>query len=365
MASTQPIKNRIQALKREYDILRQGKESLLSMIDEVEIPESVYNSNAIENSTLTLNETEKILLEQMISRNVSVREVFEAKNLARVTEYKRNRAKDSELNKDLMLLLHQMLIGGINDAIAGRFRRQGEYVRVGTYIAPAPEHVERMIDNILVEYSSNLDTYFLDKIARFHLDFETIHPFCDGNGRMGRVIINFQFLQLGLPHLIIRNSGEGDVLSGIQKLRRWQNDQDDGGDPITGSHRGSAQATELFEGRSNHQAIGLYQTEWAFGTRCHQRRPPPDHSRFSREGGMENRPRIYLLIPQLAHLRRHKISGKCLLQRAILSSQRFPVNISFHDDMQESSHVAETYLVILSIFRHNFSKQSQKTYFSP
>ena len=206
MASTQPIKNRIQALKREYDILRQGKESLLSMIDEVEVPESVYNSNAIENSTLTLNETEKILLEQMLSRNVSVREVFEAKNLARVTEYKRNRAKDSELNKDLILLLHQMLIGGINDDIAGRFRQQGEYVRVGTHIAPAPEHVERMIDNILVEYSSDLDTYFLDKIARFHLDFETIHPFCDGNGRMGRVIINFQLLQLGLPRLIIRNS---------------------------------------------------------------------------------------------------------------------------------------------------------------
>ncbi len=206
MATTQPIKSRIQDLKRAYDTLRQGKESLLSMIDEVEVPESVYNSNAIENSTLTLEETERILLEQVLSRNVSVREVFEAKNLARVTEYKRTKAKDSELSKDLILLLHQMLIGGINDAIAGRFREQGEYVRVGTHIAPAPEHVERMIDDILVEYSSDLGSYFLDKIARFHLDFETIHPFCDGNGRLGRVLINFQLIQLGLPRLIIRNS---------------------------------------------------------------------------------------------------------------------------------------------------------------
>ena len=206
MATTEPIRNRIQDLKRAYDTLRQGKESLLSMIDEVEVPESVYNSNAIENSTLTLEETERILLEQMLSRNVSVREVFEAKNLARVTEYKRTKAKDSELSKDLILLLHQMLIGGINDAIAGRFREQGEYVRVGTHIAPAPEHVERMIDEILVEYSSDLGSYFLDKIARFHLDFEIIHPFCDGNGRLGRVLINFQLIQLGLPRLIIRNS---------------------------------------------------------------------------------------------------------------------------------------------------------------
>ena len=206
MATTQPIKSRIQDLKRAYDTLRQGKESLLSMIDEVEVAESVYNSNAIENSTLTLEETERILLEQMLSRNVSVREIFEAKNLARVTEYKRTKAKDSELTKDLILLLHQMLIGGINDAIAGRFREQGEYVRVGTHIAPAPEHVERMIDDILVEYSSDLGSYCLDKIARFHLDFETIHPFCDGNGRLGRVLINFQLIQLGLPRLIIRNS---------------------------------------------------------------------------------------------------------------------------------------------------------------
>ena len=205
MATPQPAKRRMQALKQEYDGLRPGKEALLSMIDEVEIPESVYNSNAIENSTLTLEETEKILLEQRLSRNVSLREVFEAKNLARVTDYQRHRIRETELSKDLILLLHQMLMGGIDDSIAGRFRGKGEYVRVGNHIAPAPEHVERMIEETFLEYSSDLSSYFLDKIARFHLDFETIHPFCDGNGRMGRVIINFQLLKLGVPPIIIRN----------------------------------------------------------------------------------------------------------------------------------------------------------------
>ena len=200
------MRNRVQALKREYDTLREGKDSLLSMIDEVEIPECVYNSNAIENSTLSIEETEKILLEQMLSRNVSVREVYEAKNLARVMEYKRIRAKDSELKEELMLQMHQILMGGIDDSIAGRYRSEGEYVRVGTHIAPAPEHVERMLENVLIDYTSDLNAYFLDKIALFHLKFESIHPFCDGNGRLGRVIINFQLLQLGLPRIIIRNS---------------------------------------------------------------------------------------------------------------------------------------------------------------
>ena len=206
MATSLATRNRIHALHREYASLRPGKESLLAMIDEVEIPESVYNSNAIENSTLTLEETEKILLEQMLSRNVSVREVFEAVNLARVIEYQRNRAGDTDPGKERILLLHQMLIGAIDDDIAGRFRRSGEYVRVGSHIAPAPEQVDGMIDEALLQYGSDLDLYFLDRIARFHLDFEVIHPFCDGNGRVGRVIINAQLMKQGLPPLIVRNS---------------------------------------------------------------------------------------------------------------------------------------------------------------
>ena len=205
MALTKPIRNRIQKLKKEFDALRKGKEALLNLIDEAEIPESVYNSNAIENSTLTLRETEKILLDIAVSRDVSVREVFEAKNLARVINYIRTKSQEKEIDRDVILLLHQMLIGGIKDEIAGRFRNKGEYVRVGTYIAPAPEHVNLMLDSILSEYGSDHDSYFLDKIAKFHLHFENIHPFCDGNGRIGRVLICYQLLRLGFPLVIVRN----------------------------------------------------------------------------------------------------------------------------------------------------------------
>ena len=222
MAITRPIQNRIQDLKRAYDTLRRGKEALLAMIDGVEIAETVYNSNAIENSTLTLEETERILLEEMLSRNVSVREIFEAKNLARVMEYKRAKARNSELSKDLILRLHRMLIGGIDDGIAGRFRQPGEYVRVGMHIAPAPERVEGMMDDLLAEYSSDLGSYFLDKIARFHLDFENIHPFCDGNGRLGRVLINFQLIQLGLPRLILRNADKERYYRGFREYDNRQ-----------------------------------------------------------------------------------------------------------------------------------------------
>ena len=223
MATTNPIKNALKDLKAEYDRLAQGKESLLTIIDESELPESVFNSNAIENSTLTLKETERILLEMEVSRRVSVREVFEAKNLARVMEYTGSKAQTAELSSEMIQLLHRMLIGNINDEIAGRFRTTGEYVRVGTHIAPAPEQVVPMMETILREYAADHTNYFTDKIAKFHLDFETIHPFCDGNGRMGRVIINFQLRRLGFPGIIIRDKEKRLYYASFNEYRAANN----------------------------------------------------------------------------------------------------------------------------------------------
>lgn len=218
MPTSLSLQKRIETLKKEYDWLKIGKGSLLKIIDEAEIPESVYNSNAIENSTLTLKETEKILLEMEVSKNVSLREVFEAKNLARVMEYIRGKSSE-ELSKETILLLHQMLIGNIDEDIAGRLREKGEYVRVGTHIAPAPEHLERMLEETLIEYSSDQSTYFVDKIARFHLQFETTHPFNDGNGRIGRVLINFQLYGLGFPGIIIRDKEKAIYYQSFKEYR--------------------------------------------------------------------------------------------------------------------------------------------------
>jgi len=223
MPTFNPIKNKIKILKAEFDNLKKDKKSLLTIIDEAEISEAVYNSNAIENSTLTLKETEKILLNMEVSRNISVREVFEAKNLARVVEYIRNKSQIVEINKEIILLLHQMLISGINDDIAGRFRKIGEYVRVGTHIAPAPEHIQKMMETILTEYYSNLSDYFIDKIAKFHLDFETIHPFNDGNGQIGRVLICFQLQHFGFPMIIIRNKEKQKYYDAFKKYRQNKN----------------------------------------------------------------------------------------------------------------------------------------------
>ena len=57
----------------------------------------------------------------------------------------------------------------------------------------------------MLTYSSDLQSFFLDKITKFHLDFEIVHPFCDCNGRIGRAIINYQLQRLGFPAVIVRD----------------------------------------------------------------------------------------------------------------------------------------------------------------
>src|SRR3989338_6324693 len=96
MASSKQVKQRMRELKKEFDQLKVGKESLLAIIDEAELPEAVYNSNAIENSTLSLSDTEKILLEAEANIDASPREIFEAKNLAHVSSYMREKATGAD-----------------------------------------------------------------------------------------------------------------------------------------------------------------------------------------------------------------------------------------------------------------------------
>ncbi|MBU4360309.1 Fic family protein [Patescibacteria group bacterium] len=223
MATTNMIKNKIKELKAEYNRLSLGKKSLLDIIDEIELSENVFNSNAIENSTLSLKETEKILLNLEVSRNVSTREVFEAKNLATVIEYIKIKFKQTEFSREFILLLHKMLIMNINENIAGRFRQKGEYVRIGSHIALPPEQIEETMRGALLKYRNNHESYFIDNIAQFHLDFENIHPFCDGNGRIGRVLINYQLLRLGFPMIIIRDKEKQKYYDSFAAYRTKKN----------------------------------------------------------------------------------------------------------------------------------------------
>jgi len=204
MAKVLQVFNSISRLRERYYAASVGKQSLIKLLSEAEVAEQVYNSNAIENSTLTLDETEKILLQIDLDRYISERELFEAKNLARVVSYIDTKAKEQELTLDVILLLHKMLISNIRDDVAGRFRKEGEWVRVASHIAPDPKEVVEKLEKMLVAYNASSHENIIKRIALLHLTFENIHPFVDGNSRIGRVINNYLLIRDGFVPVNIK-----------------------------------------------------------------------------------------------------------------------------------------------------------------
>lgn len=200
-------RDRIATLSKQYKKLVKSKPEGVEEIAIAEIPEMVYNSNAIENSTLTLKDTEDILFRDSIKKDHNIREIYEAKNLAKITKTLLDNS-NKPVTVKLILDLHKILLTGIKDDWAGRFRSGKEWVHVGAHVGANPDFVERLVEELVANYGNQDNRYFLDRIAWFHAEFETIHPFNDGNGRLGRVLINQQLMELSLPPVIIQNKSK-------------------------------------------------------------------------------------------------------------------------------------------------------------
>jgi Fic family protein len=220
MARTLFIYNQIQSLRERYFKVANKKEALITLLFETETAEQVYNSNAIENSTLTLEETEKILLQIDLDRYISERELFEAKNLARVVGYINLKAQEGELTLEKILLLHKMLISNIRDDIAGRFRQNDEWVRVANHIAIAPGQVVGALESMLVSYQGNYSDNIIKRISQLHLTFEQIHPFVDGNGRVGRAVNNYLLIREGFVPINIKFIDRNQYYNAFEEFNR-------------------------------------------------------------------------------------------------------------------------------------------------
>lgn len=198
----QVTRDNLDALVQQYREVAARHPQALEQITLAELAESVQQSNAIENSTLSLDDTERILDGRMPSSGHDLREVYEARNLAAVTSEMLE--AEQELSIDLILRWHGMLLNGIQGDAAGRFRRAGEWVRVAGHVGANPEFVPELIAAALTRYAETHAASSVDAIARFHCEFEVVHPFVDGNGRIGRVLMNKQLQDLGLPPVIVR-----------------------------------------------------------------------------------------------------------------------------------------------------------------
>lgn len=156
-----------------------------------------YNTNAIEGSTITLEEAREII-DDKTSPNKPLRDVKETESHFRVFLDMLN-FKEKFSNK-LLLNWHKGIFGETKKDIAGIYR---DYlVRVGSYIAPNPKEIEERMKR-LIDFLNNYKLNAVEVSARAHYRFEKIHPFGDGNGRIGRLIMNKILWDAGYPMLII------------------------------------------------------------------------------------------------------------------------------------------------------------------
>lgn len=157
-----------------------------------------YNTNAIEGSKITLPEA-RDLIEHRIAPNKPLDDVLETKAHANV--FLGMLQEKEVLGIGLILRWHKDLFQNTKPDIAGKFR---EYrVSVGNYIAPDWQDVENLMGGVIKFYNGNRKMNPVELAARTHYKFEKIHPFGDGNGRAGRLIMNYVLWHRGYPMLII------------------------------------------------------------------------------------------------------------------------------------------------------------------
>jgi len=162
---------------------------------------TTYHSNSIEGSTLTEADTEAILFQKKVIVNRTLVEQLEAINHQKAFDYSLRIVINSSLKISDVLEIHKLLMSGIIDN-AGEFRNHpvrilGSYVPTANFLS-----IEKKITELIEDFNKPSSDK-LEHIAKSHAMFEQIHPFSDGNGRVGRLLMLVMTLKFGLPPIIV------------------------------------------------------------------------------------------------------------------------------------------------------------------
>jgi Fic family protein/DNA-binding XRE family transcriptional regulator len=162
-----------------------------------------YNSNGIEGSTLTEPDTAAVLFDNVALPNKSLTEQLEAKNHQTALNYLFDYIfKDGTISEGFVLKLHGILMNGVSPD-AGTYRNHA--VRITGVNLPTANYVKvpELVPEVMIKAAEQTNDSIASS-ANIHSRFEQIHPFSDGNGRVGRLLMNAMLLKANLAPAIIR-----------------------------------------------------------------------------------------------------------------------------------------------------------------
>jgi Fic family protein len=170
-----------------------------------------YNTNAIEGSTITQEEA-RLILEDKMAPSKPLRDIRETESHA--STFLQMLKKDEELSETLLMTWHEQIFKDTKPDIAGKFRNYA--VRVGPYLAPDYHKIGTLMQQ-LIAFANNSELNTVEIAARAHYMFEKVHPFGDGNGRIGRLLMNFILWKNGYPMLIIEYKKRQSYYKALQR----------------------------------------------------------------------------------------------------------------------------------------------------
>ncbi len=202
--ATESLLTSIDRKKMELDSRRPLTEGELERLTEEFVVEYTYNSNAIEGNTLTLRETDMVLRGLTIDRK-PLKDHMEAVGHKEAFDFVRDLVKKQEtLSENIIKQIHYLVLADKRED-RGVYRRVPVRIMGANHEPVQPYLIQPKMEQLLEAYRKNTE-HIISRLARFHLEFEGIHPFIDGNGRTGRLLVNLELMKAGYPPIDIKFS---------------------------------------------------------------------------------------------------------------------------------------------------------------
>lgn len=216
------ILNKLSSLKSALDGYRPFSEHVVNQLRDYYRIGLTYTSNAIEGNTLTESETKVVIEDGITIGGKSLREHSEAIGHAKAYDHIYSLLDKPVSEKDI-LFLHKLFFEQIDSKNAGKYRQKNVIITGTDYLPPDYQRVPELMKKHIKNLSRKINgKHILEHASDLHAEFESIHPFTDGNGRIGRLLLNILCMKNGYCPVIIPPIRRAEYIAAMQKSNKGE-----------------------------------------------------------------------------------------------------------------------------------------------